>query len=137
MKFSLLLNVPIELVWDNFIYKIEHPEDFVPGVSHVEILERHSDYTIRLMNLTDSSGINTQIIEKISAAPFLVRYELVEHPLFEGWVDNLVEKISEEQTSITFEMLWINKRTGELFENLSIIENAVKKTGQFIESKAI
>lgn len=136
MKFSLLLDVPIELVWENFIYKIEHPADFVPGVSHVEILERHSAYTSRLMNLTDATGTITQIVEKITAAPFKVRYELVEHPIFTGWVDNIAEQISEQQTKITFEMHWRNKHTNELFQNQSMIENAVKKTATFIE-KAI
>ena len=46
---SASVNAPLATVWEHFVCKIEHPEHFVPGVSHVVIREKTDDYVVRAM----------------------------------------------------------------------------------------
>ena len=47
ISYSENIKVPLDVVWQHFIYKIEHPENFVPGVSNVAIKENNDAYIIR------------------------------------------------------------------------------------------
>ena len=40
IQFTQSIDVSLEKVWQQFIYKIEHPENFVPGVSNVIIKKK-------------------------------------------------------------------------------------------------
>ena len=46
VQFSTVVNASLEKVWEHLIYKIEKPENFVPGVSDVEIIEKIDPNTI-------------------------------------------------------------------------------------------
>ena len=131
MQFSAIAKASLEKVWDHLIYKIEHPENFVPGVSNVIILEKNENFIIRKMDVL-MNGANETLIEKISFAPYNVRFELVEHPIFKGYVNNEATFISENETEITYTINWINKITQEPFSNTELVKNAVLKTIEFI-----
>jgi hypothetical protein len=132
---SEIMHQPIETVWEHFIYKIEHPEHFVPGVSHVVIRERHGDHVVRAMDIALPGGSAATVVEKITHAPYWVRFEIIDHPVYSGHVDNLAEKLSDTETRITYTLHWVNKATGEPFSNQDVARNAVLKTVEFI-SKA-
>ena len=85
------------------------------------------------MDLTNAEGNKSTIVEKITWEPYTVKFTLVNHPIFEGYVDNLVEKLNEEQTLITFTIGWKNKETGEPFMNADVPKMAVKKTVEFMQ----
>lgn len=134
-SYSVNVNASLENVWNHLIHKIEHPEAFVPGVGNVIILEKTDDFVIRQMTINvENNPIN--IIEKITAEPYLVRFEIIEHPQFAGYVDNEAMAISENETQITFTMNWVDKETKIPFENPELIKNAVLKTKFHIEQNS-
>ena len=129
---SEIINKPLVLVWEHFVYKIEHPEHFVPGVSNVVIEEKTDDYVMRSMDMQPPHGAKIRLLEKITHAPYWVKFLIVDHPVFSGYVDNVAERISDHETKITFSLFWTNKATGEVFSNQEMIKNAVLKTVEFI-----
>jgi hypothetical protein len=129
---SEIIQVPIEKVWEHFIYKIENPQHFVPGVSNVVIHEKTSDHVLRSMDVTNPAGAKSALVEKITSAPYWVKFLIVDHPMYEGHVDNLAEKISDTETRITYSIHWTNKQTGETFANVDMPKMAVLKTVDYI-----
>lgn len=131
---SEVTHLPINKVWENFLYKIEHPEHFVPGVSNVIIMEKTDSFVMRSMDITNAEGNTSTIVEKITWEPYIVKFTIVNHPMFEGYVDNVAEKMTEQETRITFIINWKNKQTGEPFMNAEIPKMAVLKTVQFMQT---
>lgn len=132
ISYSTTIKMPIKLVWKHFINKIEHPENFVPGVSNVVIKEQTADYVLREMDVQPPNGEKIRLVEKITQAPYWVKFLIVDHPVYSGYVDNLAEQISEEETKITFSLSWTNKETGATFDNQELIKSAVLKTAEFM-----
>jgi len=133
-SFSIIINASLDVVWKHLYYKIEHPEAFVPGVSEVIILEKNHDFVVRQMTIT-MNAIASNVVEKITATPYHVRFELLEHPKFNGYVANEAVFISENETQLTYTMHWMDKQTQIAFENPEIMKNAVLKTKDYIENK--
>ena len=132
---STTIPVSIENVWKNFLIKIAHPENFVPGVSNIEILEEKPNEVLRAMDIQPPNAPKIRFTEKITWSPYWVKFEIIDHPFHTGYVDNLAEKISNTETKITFTLNWKNKVTGEDFTNQEIITNAVNKTAAYIVEK--
>ena len=133
---TTIINASLEKVWSELLFKIDHPENFVPGVSDVLILEKNSNYVIRKMTITTVENVFS-ITEKITFQPFIVQFFIIDHPQYEGYVENEAKSISEQKTEITFTMNWKNKTTQEIVQNSAILENAVLKTKEYIENKII
>ncbi|MCC6369556.1 MAG: DUF1857 family protein [Bacteroidia bacterium] len=129
---SEIVKAPIAKVWEHFIFKIDHPENFVPGVSDVKVLEKKTDYTLREMSITMPDGKSFRFSEKITHAPYWVKFLIAEHPVYSGYVDNVAEAMSDNETKITYSIYWTNKSTGEVFNNTDVPKNAVLKTVDFI-----
>lgn len=136
IQYTTIVNESLEKVWSELLFKIDHPENFVPGVSDVAVLEKNSNYVIRKMTVNTPENVIT-ITENITFSPYIVRFSIIEHPLYEGYVENEAKPISEKETELTFTMHWKNKTTQELIENPAILEAAVLKTKEFIENKNI
>lgn len=132
VQFSTTVNAPLEKVWQYLLLKIEKPENFVPGVSDVIILEKKEDFVTRKMTIATAENATT-LVEKITFVPHKVRFLLVEHPKFEGYVDNDIKPISENETEMTFTINWKNKITQSEFDNSEMVKNAVLKTKKYIE----
>ncbi|WP_329805311.1 AtaL-like protein [Flavobacterium facile] len=133
VQFTTIVNASLEKVWRHLILKIEKPENFVPGVSDVIILEKKEDFVTRKMTITTAENA-TNLVEKITFVPYKVRFLLLEHPKFEGYVDNDIKSISENETEITFSINWKDKSTQLEFDNQEMVKNAVLKTKTFIEN---
>lgn len=132
VQHSEIVKATFEKVWEQLLYKIENPGDFVPGVSDVEIIEKKENYVIRQMKITQESG--TSILkEKITFIPYKVRFLLLEHPSIEGYVDNDITLISKNETEMTFTINWKNKANKIEINNFEMVKNAVIKTKNFIE----
>ena len=93
VSYSEIIDKPISLVWEHFIYKIDYPQYFVPGVSNVFIKEKNKDFTIREMDMTSADGNTNRIIEKITSTPYQVVFSIINHPIYIGQVDNFAENI--------------------------------------------
>lgn len=133
VHYSTIVNASLEKVWQHLILKIEKPENFVPGVSDVLILEKNEDFVTRKMTINTEENA-TILVEKITFIPYKVRFLLIEHPKFEGYVDNDIKVISENETEMTFAINWKDKTTHSEFDNQEMVKNAVLKTKTFIEN---
>ncbi|WP_394758275.1 AtaL-like protein [Flavobacterium sp.] len=133
VQFSTTVNASLEKVWQHLILKIEKPENFVPGVSDVIILEKNEDFVTRKMTITIAENATT-LVEKITFIPNKVRFLLLVHPKFEGYVDNDIKAISDNETEMTFTINWKDKNTQSEFENQEMVKNGVLKTKTFIEN---
>lgn len=133
VSYSTTIQTSIDRVWEHLLYKIERPEAFVPGVSEVLILEKNNEFVVRQMTIT-MNDVASKVLEKITFSPYSVRFELLEHPKFNGHVDNDAVFISENETQLTYTMNWIDKQTQIAFSTHEIMKNAVLKTKDFIES---
>lgn len=133
VHYTTIVNASLEKVWEHLILKIEKPENFVPGVSDVIILEKNENFVNRKMTIT-AEGNATILVEKITFIPYKVRFLLLEHPKFEGYVDNDIKPISENETEMTFTINWKDKTTQSEFDNQEMVKNAVLKTKTFIEN---
>ena len=133
VQYTTIVNASLEKVWQHLILKIETPENFVPGVSDVIILEKNEDFVTRKMTITTAENATT-LVEKITFVPYKVRFLIVEHPKFEGYVDNDIKPISENETEMTFRINWKDKITQSEFDTQEMVKNAVLKTKTFIEN---
>jgi hypothetical protein len=134
ISYSEKINAPIQKVWDALILKIEHPEFFVPNVSNVTIIEKTDNYVIRQMRIQNHE-IEIDLIEKISATPFLVRFEIFSHPRFKGYVLNEAISINDKETELKYTMNWMDKETKKETNNLEILKSAVLLSKAFIENQ--
>lgn len=132
VQFSTTVNASLEKVWAHLLAKIEKPENFVPGVSNVMILDKNDEVVTRQMTITTEENATT-LVEKITFVPYKVRFLLLEHPKFEGYVDNDIQPISETETEMTFSINWKDKITQIPFENQEMVKSAVLKTKKYIE----
>jgi ribosome-associated toxin RatA of RatAB toxin-antitoxin module len=132
VQYTTTVKATLEKVWQHLILKIENPENFVPGISDVFILEKNDDFVIRKMTVTTPDNTTT-LTEKITFIPYKVRFLLVEHPKFEGYVDNDIKPILENETEITFTINWKDKTTQTEINNFEMVKNAVEKTKSYIE----
>lgn len=132
VHYTTIVKASLDKVWQHLILKIEKPENFVPGVSDVHILEKKVDFVTRKMTIT-SDGNATTLIEKITFEPYKVRFLLIEHPKFEGYVDNDIKAISNDETEMTFTINWKDKTSQAEFNNQELVNNAVLKTKNYIE----
>jgi ribosome-associated toxin RatA of RatAB toxin-antitoxin module len=132
VQYSVIVNASLDKVWNHLIYKIEKPENFVPGVSNVIILEKNNDFVTRQMTITTEEN-SAFIKEKITFVPYKVRFLILEHPNFEGYVDNDIKAISDNETEMTFTINWVDKITKSEINNQELVKNAVLKTKTYIE----
>ena len=127
-----IVNASLYDVWQHLLYKIDHPEKFVPNVSDVEVIEKNVETTLRKMKITMPDKSMT-IIEKIIASPYVVRFEIMEHPTVKGYVENLAEAVNEKSTKLTYIMNWQNTLDNSPANNADMLKAAVNKSKLFIE----
>lgn len=132
IQHSTVVKAPLVKVWEQLLVKIEQPQLFIPGVSQVQLLEQKEAMVKRQMTLTTEMGA-TVIQEEITYQPYHIRFALLSHPLYEGYVDNDAKAISDVETEITFSMHWTHKITHEPMQNIALLEQAVLKTKDYIE----
>jgi hypothetical protein len=131
ISYTTTLPVSIEQVWQHLLYKIEHPEAFVPGVSKVQVLEKKEDAVLRQMEIV-LNGAASAVIEKITWEPYRVRFELVAHDIYDGYVDNVAAAIDAAHTELCYSIHWRHKQTGEMFTNEELVKNAVLQSAAYI-----
>lgn len=132
ISYSETVNAPLNKVWQHLLYKIDHPEKFVPHVSDVVVIEKNTQCTIRQMKINMPDNI-ISIVEKITAIPYIVRFEIIEHPDVRGYVENHAEAINEHTTRLTYTMNWQKKSDNASANNLDILKRAVILSKNYME----
>lgn len=135
IQYSATIKVPIADVWKHLLYKIECPEAFVPGVSDVEVLEKKENFVLRKMTIKMPDETITNIEEEIVFAPYQVRFNLVSHPKFSGYVDNVITPITENECLLTYTIHWQDKVTLAYYSDENLVKNAVLKSVAHIQNQ--
>jgi hypothetical protein len=136
VQYTTTVNASLELTWKNLLDKIDNPQNFVPGVSDVIISKKNTDFVLRQMTVTNDMG-STILKEKITFEPYKVRFLLLDHPKLEGYVDNDIKAISDNETEMTFSIHWIDKTTKMEINDFELVKNAVLKTKKYIENNQL
>lgn len=81
---KVFVNARFEVVWQNLLDKIEHPEKYLNGIRHAEILEREPDHFVRLLQFDNASWQELKESITIDKENGTILYQLIDHPHFEG-----------------------------------------------------
>jgi hypothetical protein len=133
VSYTHTVSLPISKVWEHFLFKVEHPEHFVPGVSDVHIIEKNEEFVDRQMNLSNPEGALITLVERITHKPYEVCYAILEHPKFKGYVLNQAVAINDSETAITYSIHWQDKLTEAWYAEEATAKNAVLKSIAFME----
>jgi hypothetical protein len=93
VSFSANVFAPVEKLWELLLRRVEHPNEYLPGIEEVRILERQRDALVR-----ELSGHGLFIKERVTIDKLKreVRYLLLEHPLFSGIVTHRLVPLSRQ-----------------------------------------
>lgn len=113
--FSTPVYARLETVWKILLDKMEHPEHFIPGVEETKILDRFEGGLIREIR-TNGMTIRERVMIDESGGE--IRYEIMEHPLFTGFIVNRVIPTARQSPvapqTLTLEVNWIPKADDEV-----------------------
>jgi hypothetical protein len=80
---STEIHAPLGTVWNILVKRIEHGGEFPPGARHVLVLERQGNTLLRELR---GYGITMRERVTMDRQGGEIRYDLLEHPLFTGYV---------------------------------------------------
>lgn len=83
ISYSAEVFAPFETIWQLMLYRIEHPQGYLPGSEDARIIERHDDFLVREVT---ARGIAITERVTIDREKREIRYMPMEHPLFSGTV---------------------------------------------------
>jgi hypothetical protein len=115
-KTKLFVNARFDVIWQKLLDKIAHPEKYLQGIRHVQILENEDDHVLRLITFDDDKLQELKELIVADKQTGIILYRLVDHPHFQG------------QFHLTF--LFLNK-----FENLGETINICRTTNQVYQSE--
>lgn len=134
---SVMVRAPLERLWGLLLDKIERPQDYLPEVREVEILERQPGYLLRRMRVAEM-----ELVERVTVFEkrHEVDYVLVDHPVYAGQVVNRIEELYETEEPglplrLTFALDWRRKDGKPDEEDLgAAIRQAVERTKALAEA---
>jgi len=93
ISFSANVLAPVETLWELLLKRVEHPNEYLPGIEEVRIVERQGDMLVR-----EVSGRGLFIKERVTIdkGKREIRYLLLEHPLFSGTVTHRLVPLSRQ-----------------------------------------
>jgi len=83
-KCKVSVHAHFEVIWEKLLDKIEHPEKYVNGIRHVEILERKLDHIVRLVQFENTSWQELKELIIADKEQGTIVYRLIDHPYFIG-----------------------------------------------------
>jgi hypothetical protein len=101
------VDAELQTIWDVLLDRIEHPDRYLAGVESFSFPESEPDYAVREVMIE-----GTPLKERITVDERVgeVRYELVEHPFFQGEVYNaLIPPAADDPKAkpvVQFRMDW-------------------------------
>ncbi len=97
------INSTFETLWSLLLDKVQHPDITIKEITHVEILEKYDDGILRQMHVL---GMTIRERVTIDEQNKIVRFDLIENPMFTGYFLNKVEG-SDEKLTLIYEQNWI------------------------------
>ncbi len=123
----------VQTIWQLLLDKIEDPAKYVPDVERSEILIRGNGFVVRRIKATGQD-----LTERITAdeKDHKVEFVLVDHPVYEGNVENVImTSLEGGYPTLTFTLDW--KRRDGARDELNMqpaIRRSVKHTKKLAEA---
>ena len=97
------INATLEILWILLLDKVQHPDITIKEITHVEVLQKYDDGILRQMH-----ALGMTIREKITIDEQnkIIRFDLIENPMFTGYFINKIED-SDEKLTLIYEQNWI------------------------------
>ncbi|CAF1339363.1 unnamed protein product [Rotaria magnacalcarata] len=87
--------------------KIEHPEKYVQGIRHVEILENENNHLLRILQFEDDKWQELKELIVHDKSSGIIVYRLVDHPYFQGETINICRTTNQVyQSELEYEINW-------------------------------
>ncbi|CAF3311550.1 unnamed protein product [Rotaria socialis] len=106
-KCKVFVNARFDVVWQKLLDKIEHPEKYVQGIRHVEILENENNHLLRILQFEDDKWQELKELIVHDKSSGIIVYRLVDHPYFQGETINICRTTNQVyQSEIEYEINW-------------------------------
>ncbi|CAF0987556.1 unnamed protein product [Rotaria sordida] len=128
-RYKVFLNARYEVVWQKLLDKIKHPEKYVQGIRHVEILENDSDHVLRIVHFENDKWEPLKELIVADKTAGIIVYRLVDHPYFEGETINICRTTNQVfHSELEYEINWKLKdqNAAESIEEKHIAEQALE-----------
>ncbi|CAF2141550.1 unnamed protein product [Rotaria magnacalcarata] len=87
--------------------KTEHPEKYVQGIRHVEILENENNHLLRILQFEDDKWQELKELIVHDKSSGIIVYRLVDHPYFQGETINICRTTNQVyQSELEYEINW-------------------------------
>jgi len=97
------INATFEILWILLLDKVQHPDITIKEISHVEVLQKYDDGILRQMH---TLGMTIRERITIDEQNKIIRFDLIENPMFTGYFINKIED-SDEKLTLIYEQNWI------------------------------
>ena len=97
------INSTFEILWILLLDKVQHPDITIKEITHVEVLQKYDDGILRQMH---TLGMTIRERITIDEQNKIIRFDLIENPMFTGYFINKIED-SDEKLTLIYEQNWI------------------------------
>jgi hypothetical protein len=97
------INATFEILWILLLDKVQHPDITIKEITHVEVLQKYDDGILRQMH---TLGMTIRERITIDEQNKIIRFDLIENPMFTGYFINKIED-SDEKLTLIYEQNWI------------------------------
>ena len=97
------INATFEILWILLLDKVQHPDITIKEITHVEVLQKYDDGILRQMHIL---GMTIRERITIDEQNKIIRFDLIENPMFTGYFINKIED-SDEKLTLIYEQNWI------------------------------
>ena len=106
-KVKVFVKARFDVIWENLIDKIYHPEKYLDEIRNVEIIENESDHVLRIIRFHDPTWQELKELIVYDKSSRIIVYRLVDHPEFEGETINICRSTNEiYHSELEFEINW-------------------------------
>ena len=143
-RYKVFVNAAFDVIWQNLLDKIEHPEKYSQGIRHVEILENEIDHVLRIVHFENDRWEQLKELIVADKTSGFVVYRLVDHPYFQGETINICRTTNQVyQSELEYQINWklkdenaIESDEDKLFaeQTLQNAVNQMKRISEELES---
>ena len=130
---SEIVRSSLEKLWSLLLEKVEHPDRTIKEVQEVTVLERFHNGILRQMKALDMVITERIVIDENKKE---IKFTLMNHPKYEGYFINRVQKLDSNSIQLTYIQNWTLK-SGTTEQNelefREIIKNAVLEMKKMAE----
>lgn len=130
---SEIVRSSLEKLWSLLLEKVEHPDRTIKEVQEVTVLERFHNGILRQMKALDMVITERIVIDENKKE---IKFTLMNHPKYEGYFINRVQKLDNNSIQMTYIQNWTLK-SGTTEQNelefREIIKNAVLEMKKMAE----